>query len=68
MGKNEKDKLEKKIDKINRRVRLIEGFLKWIDARMWKFFLRTVVRGKKRKSKKDEAVLKFIKRRSKKKL
>ena len=68
MGENEKDKLEKKIDKINKRVRLIEGFLKWIDARMWKFFLRTVVRGKKRKSKKDEAVLKFIKKRSKKKL
>jgi len=68
MDENEKDKLEKKIEKINKRVRLIEGFLKWFDARMWKFFLRTVMRGRRKKSRKDEAVLKFIKRRSKRKL
>jgi len=49
--KKKEDSSKKKIEKINRRVRLIEGFLKWWHANYWKLFLEITVK-KKRKGEK----------------
>jgi len=60
--------LTEKIEKINRRVRLIERFLRYIHTRNWKFFLRVMARRRKKDDKYNQIVLKFIKKRGKRRL
>jgi len=43
-----------KVEKINKRVKLIEKFFKWYSERDWKFFLSVVIRDEKREKRRRE--------------